>query len=261
VVADLFHPAQDGAAFLYTREHFTAVRARLRPTGLFCQWLPLFQMDLQTFDSIAATFASVFPHTEAWLLRFNVDTPVVGLIGWNEPPVLPADRVETRSALSARLEEHLRTVALGDTLRLLGCRLGIPEGGSARLNTDGRPIVLFTAPRVTFQRRDDPAQRLLELIERYPVSDSGPLGRYQRARNACLRGLAAEGRGELGEAIRLYVESARISREFTSGYAQAVAIATAIARTNPEGARGILRELMEAQPERPVARQLLERLP
>src|SRR5262249_43189186 len=38
IVGDLFHPAQDGAAFLYTREHFTAVRERLAPRGLFCQW-------------------------------------------------------------------------------------------------------------------------------------------------------------------------------------------------------------------------------
>ena len=49
-------PAQDGAAFLYTREHFTAVRNRLAPNGLFCQWLPLYQMDLATVDLVANTF-------------------------------------------------------------------------------------------------------------------------------------------------------------------------------------------------------------
>ncbi|MCH9033231.1 MAG: fused MFS/spermidine synthase, partial [Planctomycetes bacterium] len=31
IIADLFHPARDGAASLYTREHFTAIRDRLAP--------------------------------------------------------------------------------------------------------------------------------------------------------------------------------------------------------------------------------------
>ena len=44
VVADLFHPALDGSGALYTVEHFAAVRARLAPGGVFCQWLPLYQL-------------------------------------------------------------------------------------------------------------------------------------------------------------------------------------------------------------------------
>src|SRR5439155_19842133 len=36
IVADLFHPARDGAGSLYTLEHFRAVRERLAPGGLFC---------------------------------------------------------------------------------------------------------------------------------------------------------------------------------------------------------------------------------
>ena len=35
IVGDLFHPAQDGAGFLYTVEHFAAARERLNPGGLF----------------------------------------------------------------------------------------------------------------------------------------------------------------------------------------------------------------------------------
>ena len=45
VVADLFHPGRDGAGALYTREHFAAVRELLTEGGLFCQWLPLYQLD------------------------------------------------------------------------------------------------------------------------------------------------------------------------------------------------------------------------
>jgi spermidine synthase len=48
VVADLFHPARDGAGSIYTREHFLAVRDHLEVGGVFCQWLPLYQLDLDT---------------------------------------------------------------------------------------------------------------------------------------------------------------------------------------------------------------------
>ena len=67
IVADLFHPARDGAGFLYTAEHFDAIRARLAPGGIFCQWLPLYQMDLDVLRLIIRTFLKVFPEGNAFL--------------------------------------------------------------------------------------------------------------------------------------------------------------------------------------------------
>src|SRR5207302_1340083 len=81
IVADLFHPARDGAGSLYTLEHFQAVRGRLAPGGLFCQWLPLHQLDEDVLRLITRTFLEAFPNAQAWLLRFNVDAPVIGLVG------------------------------------------------------------------------------------------------------------------------------------------------------------------------------------
>ncbi len=48
IVSDNFHPARSGSGALYTVEHFEAVRARLNAGGVFCQWLPLHQLDLET---------------------------------------------------------------------------------------------------------------------------------------------------------------------------------------------------------------------
>ncbi|PYL00220.1 MAG: hypothetical protein DME19_05820 [Verrucomicrobia bacterium] len=81
IVADLFHPARDGAGSLYTLEHFQAIRERLAPGGLFCQWLPLHQLDEDMLRVITRTFLEVFPGGQGWLLRFNVDAPVIGLVG------------------------------------------------------------------------------------------------------------------------------------------------------------------------------------
>ncbi|MGB1276694.1 MAG: spermidine synthase, partial [Nannocystaceae bacterium] len=56
VIADLFHPARDGAGALYAREHFEAVRDHLAPGGVFVQWLPLHQLSPTNLKTIVRTF-------------------------------------------------------------------------------------------------------------------------------------------------------------------------------------------------------------
>ena len=83
---------------------------------------------------------------------------------------------------------------------------------------------------------------------------------YFAARNAYLRGLVDDAEQRRAEAVNAYLDSARLSPDFTSGYAQCLALAGVIAKSDPAGARRLLERLIEAQPERPVARQMLERL-
>ncbi|HKD99728.1 MAG TPA: hypothetical protein VKE69_01860, partial [Planctomycetota bacterium] len=45
-IGDLYVPWRAGEGAMYTREHFEAVRDRLATGGLFCQWLPLYQLGL-----------------------------------------------------------------------------------------------------------------------------------------------------------------------------------------------------------------------
>ena len=45
IVGDLFVPWHAGAGNLYAREMLETVARRLAPDGLFCQWLPLYQLD------------------------------------------------------------------------------------------------------------------------------------------------------------------------------------------------------------------------
>jgi spermidine synthase len=144
VVADLFHPSEDGAGFLYTREHFAAVRERLAPGGIFCQWLPLHQLDRRGFADVGRTFREVFPGATLWLLRFNVDVPVVGLLGRREAG--ESLRVDP-AALGRRLREPglaeaLRPLAWSDPrarARRAAGRCGIPRApGGVRRGGDGR---------------------------------------------------------------------------------------------------------------------------
>jgi spermidine synthase len=95
VVGDLVVPWRRGEASLYTRESFAAVRRVLAPGGLYCQWIPLYQISEAEFDGIAASFLDVFPETTLWRGDFSAGQAAVALIGHTSP--LDASRVDDRS--------------------------------------------------------------------------------------------------------------------------------------------------------------------
>jgi spermidine synthase len=277
IIADLFHPAMDGAGSLYTLEHFQAIRDKLTPDGLFCQWLPLHQLDLPMLRSITRTFLEVFPNTDAFLLRLNVDAPVLGLVGKQSFARYSPDWIE-RKAREPELGKELKSLALADSMRVFGLWLAGPDSlksfsKAAPLNTDNHPRVTYEAPHFSYRKQTTPYGRMLALLELR--SGAGPnlredspedrafrerLKQYLRARDLYLSGLVLEVEGNLPGAIDAYVASAQASEEFTTGYAHSLTIASVFARSEPEKARELLHRLIEAQPARPVARDMLQRL-
>lgn len=277
IVADLFHPARDGAAGLYTQEHFAAVRARLSDNGVFCQWLPLFQLDEPTLRVIVRTYLQVFPEAQAFLLRYTADTPVLGLVG-SRGPFRFDEGWMARRTTDAGLRDALKPLVLTEDIPVFGLWFAGPAwlsgfAGDAVINTDDRPVVLFQAPQ-TLMGRATPGHALLErLLARTPAVPSGlfvsasdaaewnaRLADYRRARDAYLSGLIAEAVGQREAAMDRFVDSARLSADFTTGYAQVLARASQSAKTDPDGVRRLLDRLTEARPDRGVAADLKRRL-
>jgi spermidine synthase len=273
IVADLFHPARDGAGALYTVEHFRAVRACLATNGLFCQWLPLHQLDDAMLRVVVRTFLEVFPDGSAWLLRHNVDAPVMGLMGGTGAPALRRDAVESRLGHPA-LAAALKKLALADSTRLaghfvMGAKALRELAGAAPLNTDDNPQVTFGAPRLAYRTDAAADETLLRLLEFAATrrdwsavwsGDAAKAEAFCRARDVFLHGLSRDARGDGDAALAACIESARLSEDFTAGYAQCLTAASLLAKSDPAKARRILEQLIEAQPSRPVARELLRRM-
>jgi len=97
IAADLFLPWHTGEGRLFTREHFHNVRAALRPGGLFCQWLPMYQLTRGQFECIARSFREVFP--EAWIIRgdFYEKMPIIGIIGGRDLASVDWEKVRAAS--------------------------------------------------------------------------------------------------------------------------------------------------------------------
>ena len=275
VIADLFHPARDGAAGLYTLEHFQAIRDRLSDGGLFCQWLPLFQLDADGLRMITATFLEVFPEASALLLRLNADTPVIGLIGGHGRHLWSPEALERRLN-QPRLREALKPMALAEVLPVMGTWFADAEtlktySQSVGINTDDHPILLFDAPRtlgpvppkgqaLLSELLDLPRSFPQDLCAGRPADECRRFRAYLEARDSHLRGLIAESQGRPEAAEQGFLRSVVLSADFTPGYAQLITRASLRAHSDPNGARRLLNLLIEARPERTVARDLIARL-
>jgi len=182
VVSDLFHPARSGAASLYTVEHFQKIKDKLKEGGVFCQWLALHQMDVQTLQAIVASYLIVFPDAKAVLASNSLDSPVIGLISRknaNLPLVSEMnknwlDPEKASSANKARLEDPYAVwgSVLADSASLLRF------SKHAAPNTDDFLQVSYKAPRVTYSPQEAPRDRLKQLVSDWqslPTQDESEL--------------------------------------------------------------------------------------
>ena len=281
IVADNFHPARSGSGSLYTVEHFEAVKARLAPDGVFCQWLPLHQLDLGTLRSIVRSFTAVYPGGAAMLATNSLETPVLGLVTRGDAGRFELGALRTRLATTT-LPQRLTDFGLADEFALLGGFVAGPRAlarfaNGAPLNTDDRPIVAYTAPRITYAPDSLPRDRLLALLRELSVDpaeivDAGPetawlqrLAAYWAARDRFIAvGRNVRGTNDvhamLAQVREPLLTVLRISPEFRPAYDPLLRMATALARTDPPAASALLNELMQTQPARPEAGQALRRL-
>ncbi|WP_372371500.1 fused MFS/spermidine synthase [Candidatus Uabimicrobium sp. HlEnr_7] len=81
LISDLFVPWHSHTGYLYTKEHYITAKKSLKKNGLFCQWLPLYQLGKREFLAIANTFSSVFDNTILWRGENNKSYPLIALIG------------------------------------------------------------------------------------------------------------------------------------------------------------------------------------
>ncbi|MCC7425228.1 MAG: fused MFS/spermidine synthase, partial [Planctomycetaceae bacterium] len=146
IVADLYVPWESQTGYLYTVEHFEQVCRHMNKGGLFCQWLPLYQVGTKEFEWIANSFATVFPHTTIWWGQIDAKRPIVALIGTEQPLLLPSEELSRRISHISNLADGTDAY-LGTPENVLSLCAGVwtcPP--AARLNTDEYPQVEFSAP-------------------------------------------------------------------------------------------------------------------
>ena len=181
IVGDLVVPWRAGESALYTAEHFAQTRAALAPRGLFCQWLPAYQLTVEQFDAIAATFLDTFPRASLWRGDFMASIPAIGLVGHLDDvdPAAVAGRVRE---LAPRLDAASPYLVHPAGLWLF-CVGALPPSAprwrAARRHTRDSPWLELAGPQDDAPGRSpplagEPLDALFDEVAAAPL-DGGPL--------------------------------------------------------------------------------------
>ncbi|MBQ27568.1 MAG: hypothetical protein CMH81_05440 [Nitrospiraceae bacterium] len=148
ITLDLITPWHANAGSLYSVEFYAEISDRLAEGGLFCQWLPLYQLGSREFKIIARTFQSVFPYVQLWRGSLNPRYPMLGLVGSNHEIDLERDFL---AGTTSNGEVYPKDPYLVDLPSLFLLYAGNEEAlrpllQGMPLNSDDRPLVEYLAP-------------------------------------------------------------------------------------------------------------------
>ena len=220
ITSDPFEPLVGGAASLYTEDHFRNGKARLTEGGIFCQYLPMYQLSPEDYRMIVRTFCRVYPHVTFWYT--GTDTI---LVGSQTPQKISLAELSSRMAIP-EVKESLADIGITDPVQLLQtfvCDPGkLPEiSGRGRVNTDRHPYVEFSAPRSHLANTNP--KNLAWLLASYHPEDL-PLD---------LSSEEAVQAAQKAKALGRLVMEASLSR-FESRYAEALASARQARELDPK---------------------------
>lgn len=151
IVADLFLPYRAGVGGLYSADHYQVVQSRLRPGGIFAQWLSIYQFSREDYEIIEKTVLSVFDQVTVWRADFDPYLPFVLIVCQKDSRSLDVEKMAEFArniGIMDGYRNRFNRITGREMLTLYGGNLGafarrIPEGP---VNTDNRPLIEFKAP-------------------------------------------------------------------------------------------------------------------
>jgi spermidine synthase len=234
IVSDLFIPWHASAGNLYSLEMYQTVARRLAAGGLFCQWLPMYQLTREEFEVIARTFLAAFPHTTLWRNDFYPNRPVLGLVGAGRPTTVDLERVGRRlTGLPSWGRDSLLAAPRSIGMLYVGDLSAAPDLiARGPLNLDEHPVIEFLAPRLTRMNAQGDKDwltgaALAEYTETLAARLAGKpepaipateeMAQARRAGAALFRYAIAATQGDAGQAQQLMREISRLVPDVIAG--------------------------------------------
>jgi Flp pilus assembly protein TadD len=235
-------------AALFTREFFTAVRNRLAPGGIVCQWAHTYDISGADLRSIVGTFASVFPEATAWLVG-DSDVLLVAAAGTLDARLPNIEQGWRRPGVAADLRAQFVVEPFG----LLSLFAAGPAAlkryaGAAAIQTDDRMELEFSGPHAVGSRTlDENAAQLHQLL-----GEGGEPLVIRRARQGAGpsawrdRGAMLLAANDYGNAYDNYAKA--VSLDATDAAALDGVVRAAVAARREDRALELLRSSADAHP-------------
>jgi len=155
IVSEPSNPWQSGNANLFTREFYELAASRLQPEGIFCQWLPLYDLSPPQLQIALRTLSESFPHLRSFVLGGDMI-----LLGSFEPLQINPQQLAERFEQD-RTRKHLGQAGISSAAELLGRfyfgndTLIRDVAGNATLNSDNLPYLEFSRQTGLSHARDN----------------------------------------------------------------------------------------------------------
>jgi len=165
IISEPSNPWMTVASNLFTEDFFRMARTRIRPGGIFAQWIQTYYLPPEDMQSIIAAFHDAFPYV---MLFETMDGLDLLILGAEQPLKLDLDAIGGRmTELDVRID--LARVGMRSAIDVLSLfRMGSAEVSAlvegAPRNTDDNARVEFSAPRTLGMPTIDAN---LEMIHRY----------------------------------------------------------------------------------------------
>ena len=171
IISEPSNPWVSGMSSLFTREFFEQAKARLLDGGVICQWVHAYSMSSIDFQTILATFQSVFPRMGLWEIGPGGDYI---LLGFDHDQPIDLAAIRSRFADEPfRGDFATMNVRSAETLLahvLLGPDEAVDYVAEAPIHTDDNALLEYSAPKSFFDAGRRP---LLEDLYRHRAKPEG----------------------------------------------------------------------------------------
>ncbi|MEZ4317964.1 MAG: hypothetical protein R3F61_10690 [Myxococcota bacterium] len=147
IVSEPSNPWITGVSNLFTREFWEMGKKRLKPGGVWSQWVQMYGMDDRDLKSLLRTFATVYPHV---ILYATIEDADLVLVGSDEPLVPDVSRSAWLLG-QPNVQRQLEEVGVTDPYEIVAMFqmdrddiLSSTEGSP--LNTDDNMRIEYNAP-------------------------------------------------------------------------------------------------------------------
>lgn len=213
VVSEPSNPWISGVSNLFTSEFLRMGRTRLKPGGVWSQWVQMYGMDAEDLRALVGTFADVYPHISLYM---TVEDGDLVLLGSDQPLEPRRALIEASLRRWPGMKAELQQVELDDPLRILSTwqmdrATVLAFAEDAGRNTDDNMRIEYGAPLNL--GRDTSTENVEALLEfaQIPEDLDQPLhlltaatfylerGDFERGLEAALAAITATGDPEAAE--------------------------------------------------------------
>lgn len=148
VVSEPSNPWISGVASLFTQEFLELGKSRLKPGGVWSQWVPVYGMSSQDLQTLLRTYAEVYPHVLVYAAIDYGDLVVIG----SQSPLQPTLENARDFLGDVGLARELGEIGIVSDLDLLSLFLldqrdVVAMGEGVPVNTDDNMLIEYSAPK------------------------------------------------------------------------------------------------------------------